>query len=53
MCHRMSTNYLKILIYWCKTDCCLMGEMDVEEELDMDEFVDIKLAQKESRTLPQ
>ncbi|KRY08228.1 hypothetical protein T12_8290 [Trichinella patagoniensis] len=31
----------------------LADELDVEEELDMGEFVDIKLAQKESRTLPQ
>ncbi|KRY29371.1 hypothetical protein T03_10080 [Trichinella britovi] len=23
MCHIMPTFYLKILIYWCKTDCCL------------------------------
>ncbi|KRX53801.1 hypothetical protein T09_11948 [Trichinella sp. T9] len=76
MCHRMPTFYLKILIYWCKTDCCLtaadsgsddsgienqpddlenrfdlVGELDVEEELDMDKFVDIKLAQKESGAL--
>ncbi|KAL1234295.1 Uncharacterized protein TSPI_09247 [Trichinella spiralis] len=31
----------------------LAGELEVEEELDMGKFVDIKLAQKESRTLPQ
>ncbi|KRY24273.1 hypothetical protein T03_15675, partial [Trichinella britovi] len=29
----------------------LVGEMDVVEELDMGEFVDIKLAQKESGAL--
>ncbi|KRX32989.1 hypothetical protein T05_11675 [Trichinella murrelli] len=29
----------------------LVGEMDVEEELDIGEFVDIKLAQKESGAL--